>query len=160
MPEAPDDRTVSQADFDRLAETSRDAWRKWERRAFVSKPRGRYAWIHVLQGLVLSRLERVAGHDVIVQCWDDVRDELVSSIHPSILDVIVDPGTSDASKPRLRAHVSTRDDTTAQLARAAERPVVIPLAAAIAQAREEFDRTVERRLEHADPVATKGKSVV
>ncbi len=160
MPGSPDDKTVCQADFDRLAETNRDGWRKWERRSLVRKERGGYTRLQVLQGLALSRLERVGGLDVVVQCWEDIREDLVSSIHQPVLDVIVDPGTSEASKPKRRAYLSVDDATTARLARAAERPIVISLAAPIAAAQAEFTRIVERAHRHGDRGTAKGSPQV
>jgi hypothetical protein len=153
VPSPPDTKAVSQADFDRLTAANRDDWRKWEARTLVTKPRGRYAWPHVLQALVLKRMETAAGIDTAVQCWDDIREDLLSGIHQETLDLVVDPGISAASRPRLRAHLSTDEETTARLARAAERPWVIELAPAIAAAREEFERATGRMAQPASPAA-------
>lgn len=150
MPPLPDAKTVSQADFDRLTDATRDDWRKWERLGLVSKPKGPYAWPHVLQALVLKQLEGRAGTDVTRQCWDDVREGLLSVIHPEVLDLVIDPGTSYASRPELRAHLSDDDETTGRLARAAERPWVIDLAPAIVKSRAEFERIVDRMGRRAD----------
>lgn len=155
VPSPPDIKTVSQAHFDRLTGANRDDWRKWEGRGLVVKPKGPYAWPHVLQALVLKLMETTAGTDVTVQCWDDVNEDLLSGIHRDTLDLVIDPGTSVASRPKLRAHLSTDDETTACLARVAERPWVVELAPRIAVAREEFQRIISRMPQGVSPGGAK-----
>jgi hypothetical protein len=144
-------KTVTQAHFDRLTGATRDDWRKWEARNLVTKPGGQgYAWPHVLQALVLRRFERIAGLEAVVQCWEDVHKPLMSLIRPGVLDLVFDPGTSDQSRPRMRAFISNDDSTTAALCRAAVAPLVVDLGDSITLARSEFERVVHRAHEHAD----------
>jgi hypothetical protein len=152
MAPSSDDKTVSQADFDRLTGATRDDWRKWTRRRLVSaKQKGPYSWRHVLEALVLVRMEEAAGLEMVVRCWDDVHDELFSHIHRDTLDLVIDPGTSPLSRPELKAELSTDDTTTAQLARAAREPIVVDLATAVKKARVGFEQIERRVREHADP---------
>lgn len=153
MPTSSDNKTVSQADFTRLTGANRDDWRKWEGRGLVIKPKGRYAWPHVVQALVLKLMEASAGTDVVVQCWDDIREGLLAGIHRDPLDLVIDPGTSVTSRPKLRAHLSEDDETTARLVRAAERPWVVDLAPRIEVARTEFERIILRMARSASPSA-------
>jgi hypothetical protein len=152
MPTRAADRnpTVTQAQFDRLTGANRDDWRKWTRRRLVSERRAGYEWRHLVEGLALRAVEDAAGLEVAVQTWDDVHAELLQHIRQPVLDIAIDPGTSTASRPRLRASVSTDDSTTAALCRAARFPILLPLAGPVADARSEFERIVARATAHAD----------
>lgn len=142
---------VSQAQFDRLTGGTRDDWRKWNRRGLVDKPSGGYSWVQILAALGLTALEEAVGIEGVVHCWDDVRADLLSHVQAQALDLVVDPGVSAASRPRLRAFISTSDRRTAALARNARHPHVLPLADVVAAAREEFERATDRARAHADP---------
>lgn len=144
---------VTQAQFDRLTGANRDEWRKWRRRELAAKSHRGYTWQQVLEALALQAMEEAAGIEAVIHCWDDVRDELLCHIRPHVLDLVIDPGISRASRPRMRAFVSTSDATTAKLARQARSPHVIALAEPLAAARDEFERTVHRASAHADSAA-------
>ena len=142
--------SVTQSQFDRLAGANRDDWRKWARRGLVKKPRGGYAWPQVVEAIALVAIEEAVGIDGAVHCWDDIHEDLLSQIRSPLLDLVIDPGISEASRPRMRAFLSTSDAKTAGLVRAARCPHVVPLAEILAEAREEFERIVRLAQAHAD----------
>src|SRR5690348_9433945 len=111
MPRASDSKLarVDQAEFDRLTGASRDDWRKWERRQLVASRAKRvgYAWPEIVEAIGLKALERAGGMSAVVSCWDDVRDGLRGSIRQPTLDLVLDPGVSTASAPKMRAFLST-----------------------------------------------------
>lgn len=151
MPKASDSTPrVSQAQFDRLTGGTRDDWRKWTRRGLVVKPSGGYSWTQIVAALALLALEEAAGIEGVVHCWDDLRDDLATHIRQPVLDLVIDPGVSAVSRPRMRAFISTSDEHTAALVRDARHPHVLALAEVVTAAREEFERSTSRAREHAD----------
>lgn len=145
---------MTQAQFDRLTGATRDDWRKWSRRELVDRSPGGYGWRQVAEALALRAMEAAIGTEGVVHCWGDVHDELLRHIRQDTLDLVVDPGVSTASRPRMRAFLSTSDTRTASLARAAEHPHVLPLADLIRTVREEYERTIRRAQAHADKKGT------
>lgn len=157
MPRTADDKpTIPQAEFDRITGANRDDWRKWERRRLVTaKAPGGYSWAQVVDAIGLVTLETLGGLAAVVQCWDDIGPRLRGTINPEILDLVFDPGTSEQSRPEMRAVVSFDDAATATACRQAGSPGVAGLAQVLAGARREFERVVARTAMHEDrPLGT------
>jgi hypothetical protein len=150
MPKHSDSTSLTQAQFDRLTGGTRDGWRKWDRRRLVNKSSAGYGWPQVVEAIALLAIEQAAGMEAVVHCWDDIHEDLLTQIRSPVLDIVIDPGVAGSSRPRMRAFLSTSDDRTASLARAAYSPTVLALAEVLADARDEYERTIERAQLHAD----------